>query len=313
MSLLASVGRRTVIRAAVLCSAIALSQPAAAQQIFISSVHPDTASHVIVIDGAGFRSGTYVGLNGHDLHVISRTSHQIRATLPELDPGTYRLVLRRRYDADSFFVTIGGYEGEDARGTQGPVGPQGPAGAMGPAGPEGLQGPEGQPGQQGIQGAKGDQGPSGAAGLQVIANNGATLGTVIGMGSLSAPGPATVARLDNGVWIAMAIDTAGIVPSSFPIFYTQPGCTGDAYALFEAMPVPAIRSLQLMLPGDTTGYYPGDPATTASFPAILAPDPANPAQRKCMSAMSSGWGGEQFVGPLKTIDLTAFPTPFTIH
>jgi hypothetical protein len=308
---------------AVLCGIVTASQPAAAEQLSISSVHPDVASGVLVVDGTGFRPGAYVGLETYDLKVLSLTSHQIKTNLPaSIKPGSYRLNIRQWHNDDArFIVTIGGGGGaagpQGAPGPMGPVGPMGPKGTNGTNGPAGPQGFQGTQGPQGLQGPKGDQGPAGPAGanspagLQVIAHNGATLGSVVGVGGFN--GPAVVARQDNGTWIAIAIDTAGVVPSSFPVFYTQSDCTGDAYALFESSPVPLIRSLQLMLPNDTTAYYPGDPATTMSFPTMLAPDPANPAQRKCVSAPASGWGGDQYVGPLKTVDLTAFPAPFTIQ
>lgn len=298
--------RRLVCGVAALCTVLTLSPRARADALAITSAHPDTASGVLVIDGAGFRSGLYVGLENYDLHVVSVNTHQVKATLPaSLKSGSYRLVIRQwRDDYARFIVTIGS---GSAAGSSVP-GPQGPAGASGAMGPTGPQGP---------QGAQGAQGPAGATtlipGLNVVASNGVALGTVVGVTKFSGSDPVLVARKDNGVWVSLGVDTTGVVVGAFPIFYTDAACMGDAYAYFESNPAPLFRMAQRMLATDSTAFYPGNPAQTRSFPAMQIEDSMNPGTKACVSTATYGWAGPQYVGPLQTIDLSLFPAPLSVQ
>ena len=297
--------RRLVCAVVALCTALALSPRVKADALAITSAHPDLASGVLVIDGTGFRSGLYVGLENYDLHVVSVNTHQVKAMLPaSLKSGSYRLVVRQwRDDYARFIVTIG-----SGSGATGPAGPQGPAGASGAVGPTGPQGP---------QGAQGAQGPAGATtlipGLSVVASNGVTLGPVVGVTKFSGSDPVLVARQDHGVWLSIGVDTTGVIVGAFPIFYTDAACMGDAYAYFESNPAPLFRMAQRMLATDSTAFYPGNPAQTRSFPAMQIEDPVNPGAKACVSTTAYGWGGPQYVGPLQTIDLSQFPAPLSVQ
>ena len=287
-----------------LCGIFSLSQPAHAEELLITSAHPDVASGVLVIDGTGFRSGLYIGLESDELKVLSVNTHEVKATLPaSLKSGSYRLVIRQwRDDYARFIVTIGG------GGATGSAGPQGPAGSGGATGPMGPQGP---------QGAQGAQGPAGATttipGLSVVGSNGVTLGPVVGVTKFSGTEPVMVARQDGGVWLSIGVDTTGVIVGSFPVFYDGAGCTGDAYAYFESNPAPLFRMAQRMLATDSTAFYPGNPTQMRSFPAMQIEDPMTPGTKICVSAPAYGWGGPQFVGPLQTIDLSQFPAPLSVQ
>ena len=313
-----------------------LSRPAAADSLSVESAHPNTAAGQLVIDGSGFRPGLYVSVNDVELKVLSVNAHEIRVALPSLAAGNYRLVVRQwGDDVARFIVTIASGSGSasqpGSQGVQGPVGPAGatgPAGPVGPAGPagrtgptgpaglqglQGIQGPSGPDGSQGIQGLKGDQGPAGPAGLTVVAHNGQTLGTLVAVTKAYGSDPAIVARQDNGFWLAIPVDSSGVVAMSYPIFYTGVGCTGDAFAYAEASPTPLFRLLQRMLPDETTGYYAGDPVQMTAFPSMLGPTPGDSTTKTCATTMSQGWSGAQLTGPLQAVDLSVFPAPFTIQ
>jgi len=304
-------GLQVLNRAAVLTAAFAVFLPlhnASAQprpQFSIAAAHPDTTSKQIIIDGSGFRPGLSVSIDNIQLHVVSVNASEIRATLPALQPGSYRLVVSQwRDDEARFIVTIGGGSGiAGPAGTAGPMGQAGPPGAVGPAGPAGPQG------------AKGDPGPAtaGIPGLKVIAFNGVTVGTIVAATKSGGSDPAIVARQDNGTWLAVPFDTSGVVPMSFPVFYSDPNCTGTAYAYVEANPTPLFKLLQRMLPTDTTGFYGGDPVQMMSFPSMLTPDPNVSGSTICATTASMGWTGPLWTGPLQTVDLTNFPAPFRIQ
>jgi len=254
--------------AAALAAVIWFSEPVRAEQLAITSAHPDVAAGMLVVDGTGFRPGLSLALEGRDLKVLSVRPREIKAALPRLHPGTYRLVVREWFESARFVVAIGD--------TATP-------------------------------------GPASTPGLTVVASNGNTLGTVVGVTKLFGTDPAVVARQDNGVWIALGIDANGVVPGSFPIFYAGDGCTGDAYAMFESNPAPLFRAVQRMTATDTTGFYPGNPPQSLSFPAMQIEDPMNPGARTCVSPEAAGWGGSRYVGPLQTIDLSLHPAPFTVQ
>ena len=255
MSRLTNAARRVAIGVTAVCAVLSLSRPAEAEELFVVSAHPDVASRVLRIDGDGFGKGLSVWLDGRDLKVLSVTAHEVLATLPSLAPGSYRLVVRRwRNDVARFIVTIGGAA---LSGTAGVIGPAGPQGPKGPQGLQGLQGPQGLQGQQGskgdqgpqgLQGSKGDQGPAGpagpgASGLTVVASNKEVLGRVIGVTKASGSDPVIVARQDNGVWLAIPVDSQTIQVFSYPVLYLSQTCDGQAYAVVESNPVPLFRLL----------------------------------------------------------------------
>lgn len=237
-----------------------------AQQLAITSVHPDTSAGTLVIDGAGFRPGVAVDLEGRGLKVMSVRPREITTSLPSLNPGTYRLAVRESFETARFIVTI-----------------------------------------ETVGGAS-DVTPA----LTVVASNGTTLGTLVGVTKLFGTDPAMVARQDNGTWVTLPVDSDGVRVGSYPIFYTADGCTGDAYALLESTPAPLLRMVQRMTASDTTGFYAGNPTQQLSFPAMQIEDFNNPGTKMCVSAPDYGWGGVLTVGPLQTLDLTPFPGPLTI-
>lgn len=280
----------------------AQSRPA----LSIAAAHPDTVSKLLVIDGSGFRPGLSVSIDNLPAHVVSVTASQIRAALPILQPGSYRLVVSQWWDDDArFIVTIEG------AGT----GTAGPAGAAGPMGPAGPSGAAGAAGPAGPQGPKGDTGPAavGIPGLKVVAANGKTVGTIVGVSKSNGSDPAIVATQDNGTWLALPFDTNGLIAMAFPIFYTGPNCSGSAYAYVEANPTPLFRMLQRLLPTDVTGFYGGDPVQMMSFPSLLTQDPNAPGSSLCATTVSMGWTGPLWTGPLQTVDLSNFPAPFSIQ
>src|SRR5262245_28384304 len=85
------IGRRSLAIVAAFSVVISLSKKASAEDLRITSVHPDIASGSLVIDGTGFRSGLYVGLENVDLKVLSVKPHELKTTLPALQSGSYRL------------------------------------------------------------------------------------------------------------------------------------------------------------------------------------------------------------------------------
>ena len=136
---------------------MATSVPATADWLAIKAAKPNGG--VLLIEGHGFKKDVDVSVNEVDLKVLSVNASEIRAALPSLAPGTYRLAIRQwRNEVARFYVTIGGGGTTTTQGPQGPAGPMGPMGPAGPAGARGLQG------LQGLQGVKGDQGPAGPAG-----------------------------------------------------------------------------------------------------------------------------------------------------
>jgi hypothetical protein len=278
-----------------------LSARVKGEQLLVTSAHPDTASGVLVIDGSGFTPGASVELEGASLKVISLTSHELKTKLPPLKPGTYRLNVRQWYDdVARFVVTIGGSN------TGGPAGPKGETGSMGPVGP---QGPAGATGAMGPAGPKGPAG----TGLQVVAANGQPLGIVVSVTKFNGNDPVFVARQDQGTWVTLSVDTSGVITGSFPIFYSDASCLGQAYAMFESNPAPLFRLVQRMTANDTTAFYPGNPAQTLSFPAMKMEDPMSPGSTLCVTTADYGWTGPQYVGPLQTIDISQFTGPFTIQ
>ncbi len=287
------------------------STTAIADQPAVTSVREDLARGQLVIGGTHFEKGVQVVLNTTFLKVVALTRSELRVERPDVAPGSYRLfVVPRRGAVARFIATLAGpATGNGQAGPPGPMGPQGLPGSPGPAGAPGgvgAEGPQGPQGPRGLQGSRGETGPAGTAGgLSVVAANQAVLGTVVS----AAPGsPTMVARLVDGVWVGIPMMADGVVAMSYYAFYDNPQCDGSAYAMFETTQEPLVRMLQVVNPGDTTGYYPGNPAVRRSFlwASVLGqPTP-------CHSTASLGFDSEVLAGPLRTLDLGAFPAPFTV-
>lgn len=79
-----------------------------------------------------------------ELEVLASGRRAIVAALPELDPGTYLLIVRSGSDPAQIAAM------DVAVGTQGPKGDPGPPGETGPAGPSGPPGPPGSAGPPGM-------------------------------------------------------------------------------------------------------------------------------------------------------------------
>lgn len=322
--------------------AAAAQSPAVSFQSFaVSSTRLDPASGHMIIVGSGFKPGIDVTLNGARLPVVSVQSHEVRAELPMLLPGTYRVVLTpRRGPSERFVVTvgIGGGSGESGPvgpqgppGPQGPMGPQGLAGAIGPRGPQGLPGPagangaagpagpagatgatgatgpDGPAGPAGPQGLQGVAGPAGAAGgLSVLAANGNTLGTLL---SFSMGQPSLVALQDNGVWLVAPVNPDGVAPMSFYALYADAACSTAPFLPLDTNPAPLFRLLQTVNTGDATAYYAGNPAQVQSFLGLSVLGNLG----QCQSTVGSGWDQPLLAGPLRTLDLLRFPAPYIVR
>ncbi len=285
---------------------IAFANAASADDLSVQSARRDASTGQLVIDGRWFGPGVRVTLNGADLKIVSLHPRELRVVLPKLDPGSYRLSVRYRRDEAWFTLAIlatGGATG----GTTGPAGPAGPIGPAGQAGPQGLQG---VPGPAGPQGAKGETGPAGSAGggLVVVADNGSPLGTLAGVSKAGGSDPAIVVRQENGIWIAIPVDTDGIAPMFFSAFYKDAFCQTLPYVPLEASPVPLFRLLQVTSRTATVGYYAGNPAETAAFVAM---SPLG--QPGTCEPTSNGWDAPMLAAPVQTLDLTPFPKPFRVQ
>jgi Collagen triple helix repeat (20 copies) len=301
-----------------LAAKAAQAQSSAAQEFRVTSTRLDPATGQLVVVGTGFRPGVEVVLNGGRLRVLSLLSHEIRAELPTLLPGSYRLeVEQRRGGTQRFVVTLGLGGTGTGTGTPGPAGPQGPQGPMGPQGPAGAQGLRGVAGPAGANGAAGPQGPQGlqgvagpagsSGGLTVVASNGAVLGTLmtLGMGGQ----PSVVALQDNGVWLVAPVNPEGIAPMSFPALYLDAACATTPYIPFDTNSTPLMRLLQTVNAGDATAYYSGNPTGPQVF-SYMSPLGQ---QTPCQTTTGTGWDQSVLAGPLQRFDLTRFPAPFRIQ
>lgn len=374
------------------CALLALTaSPVFAQQFVVFSARHDAAASQVVLVGSGFRADMRILLNGAPLPTAAVTGSEMRAKLPALEPGTYRLVIDpKRGNPQRFMVTVsqtaagGGVPGPmgpmgpqgpagpqgpqglagltgaqgpagpagpagpvgpaGAAGAMGPIGPAGPAGvagpagpvgpagvagpagpmgpmgltgAMGPAGPQGpagvagpagatgAMGPAGPAGPAGPQGAQGPQGPAGASAATVVAANGSTLGMVLSF----QPGSATLVALqDQGVWLVAPITPDGIQPTSYLALYGDAACATAPFVPLDTNPAPFYRLLQTTAAGDTTGYYAGNPMEMRAF---LAVSPLGHPEQ-CQPAAGTGWDAPMLAGPLRTINLSAFPAPYAI-
>lgn len=296
------IARSITMSLSALAAVVLLASPAAADWLAIKAAHPNPG--VLVIDGHGFRKDLGVSVNDIDLKVLSITPTEIRAALPPLAPGTYRLAIRQwRNEVARFVVTIGG----GTQAPQGPMGPAGPVGPMGPRGATGSIGPQGPQGSQGPKGDKGDQGPAGPAGggLTVVSANGLTVGTLVGVSKINAGDPAIVARKVDTFWLAIPVDQTGVVAMSYPVFFDAPNCGGGSFAVVDGSSVPLFRLLQRATP-TSPAYYGGDvaPSQIVSFVDTMG----------CHAYVGSGWdiSGLSF-GDLRTLDVSGFTAPFSVQ
>ncbi len=75
------------------------------------------------------------------------------------------------------------------------------------------------------------------------------------------------------------------------------------------MPAPFFRLLQSLEPGDATAYYTGNPIAQRTFVAMSpVGQPGG-----CMTTAGSGWDTPLLAGPLRTLDMRAFPAPFAVR
>lgn len=286
------------------------SVPATADWLAIKAAKPNAG--VLLIEGHGFKKDIGVSVNEIELKVLSINPNEIKAALPPLASGTYRLAVRQgRGEVSRFVVTIGG--GTASQGPQGPQGPAGPAGAMGPRGPQGLQGLVGPKGDKGETGATGPAGSAGGGMMVYSQPSGLALGTVAGVTKFTGSDPATVVRNENGVWVAIQVDSQNILSGAFPILYKDGTCSGQAYAMSEnpiGSAVPLFRSMQ-RIDADPVGFFAGDPVATQSFVAYSYV--RNPAPADCFAtAQQDGWSPSP-AGPLKTIDLSNLTGPYRVQ
>ncbi len=236
-----------------LCAMVALtSGPAFADQFVLFSARHDAVARQVVLVGSGFRSDMRIGLNGAALPTVSVTSAEMRAALPDLEPGTYRLVIdRRRAPSQRFILTV--YPASaGGGGVPGPAGPMGPMGLQGPAGPQGAQGlagltgaqgPAGPAGLAGTTGATGAIGPVGPAGAAGVAGPMGPTGLMGPMGPAGATGaagpvgPAGVAGVAGAMGPAGPQGPAGIAGPAGSVGATGPaGPMGLAGAMGPAGP-----------------------------------------------------------------------------
>jgi hypothetical protein len=162
--------RRVIRGAAVVAFIVATTQSLGAQgnphQPAIDSAIVSADQTMVFVRGMNFGKTPTVTLNGLTLTgvQVDSTGQQLVASMPSLQPGTYKLqVINKNWLAD-LDVTITGAEPEGYSGSQGPAGPAGPAGPTGPEGPQGPQGPQGPAGPEGAAGATGPAGPQGPVG-----------------------------------------------------------------------------------------------------------------------------------------------------
>ena len=97
----------------------------------ITEAFVDAENATLTINGVGFRAGfPMVFLGNHELPVRWATESTAAAWLPELRPGTYRLIARWPDGSQADFYLM--------LGAVGPAGPEGPRGSEGPRDLPGL-------------------------------------------------------------------------------------------------------------------------------------------------------------------------------
>ena len=140
---------------------------------------------------------------------------------------------------------------------------------------------------------------------------GQQLGTVLGVTKFSGSDPATVVREDNGVWLAIQVDSANILSGAFPVLYLDANCASEPFAMTENTPgtaMPLFRMLQ-RIDSEPVGFYPGNPVQVQAFQGMSMT--GNPAA--CQPTLDTGWDAPVAAGPLKVIDLSNLNGPYTIQ
>jgi hypothetical protein len=187
-----SIVKSAAVVAFVVMATLSLGAQGNPHQPSIDSALVSADQTIVFVRGTNFGKNPTVTLNGQALTgvQVDSTGQQLFASMPSLQPGTYKLqVINKNWLADLDVTIIGaepaGYSGSQGpagpagptgpegpqgpQGPQGPAGPEGAAGAAGPAGPQGPVGPAGATGAQGLPGPQGPIGPAGATGAQGLA------------------------------------------------------------------------------------------------------------------------------------------------
>ena len=117
--------------AAALCIVSSASGAGAQTPPLITEAFADAENATLTFNGAGFREGfPVVFLGNQELPVRWATEATAAVWLPDLRPGTYRLIARWPDGSQAdFYLTLGA------------AGPAGPEGSRGPEAPPGLPGP----------------------------------------------------------------------------------------------------------------------------------------------------------------------------
>ncbi len=149
-------------------------------------------------------------------------------------------------------------------GSQGDPGPKGDKGDSGDAGPQGKQGeqgpagPQGEPGPVGERGETGPQGPAGTGGatLRLEDGRGQDLGIYMGKEDVryySSVIPETGLSLTFNQNTDQA--TVNLQTDEGPqVFFSQSGCTGDAYSSMRLAPTDVTRTA---ITGMSKRYFTG--------------------------------------------------------
>lgn len=218
---------------------------------------------------------------------------------------------------------------QGVEGIEGPTGPQGiagPQGPQGPTGPEGPQGPQGPPGVQGVQGPAGVQGP----GLVVKDANGSVVGPCMFSNGvcqvfLEAPSLTTP--------IVATVDTSGFGSAGVVLLYASADCTGTPLArVFSGTPLvraplgnqgtPAGSGFNGIYNGRL--YYAPTTGSTVTIPSFerrpgtfcISGGEFPTAEGCCCHTDNCGVsfiGSSFVVGPVLSLDLTGFTTPFHLE
>ncbi|MBP9759781.1 MAG: collagen-like protein [Candidatus Pacebacteria bacterium] len=138
------------------------------------------------------------------------------------------------------------------KGDTGDAGPQGEKGAQGPAGPQGEPGPVGERGETGPQGPAG----TGGTALRLKDGRGQDLGNYMGKEDVryySSVIPETGLSLTFNQNTDQA--TVDMQTDEGPqVFFSQSGCTGDAYSLMRLAPTDITRTA---ITGMSKRYFTG--------------------------------------------------------
>lgn len=336
---------------ALLCALLTFATGTAfADQFLIFSARHDVATSEVVLIGAGFRSDMRILLNGATLPSGKVSSAEMRAKLPALVPGTYRLVIdQRRGSSQRFMLTVmppatGGPGGTGVPGPAGPMGPMGPMGPQGAAGPAGPQGAHGLTGANGVAGPAGAAGPAGPAGPAGAAGAVGPAGPAGPRGAQGLQGPAGAPGAPGAPGGASGTVRAANGTVLGTVLSFQPGNATLVTLVDQGVALVVPVSPDGIQPTSFLALYEDAACTSAPFiPLDTNPAPffrllqtvnagdavgyyaGNPMierpsrgmaplghPEQCQAA-SGGWEQSLLVGPQRTIDLTRFPAPFRVQ